>query len=295
MNMSILLTSSLYLRIKNSITYKSLMVNLVLMYLLLVFSTVLSLICSTYFFPVLLITPIMQVFLILFLGITLNISIFFTYVKFTSISMVICPNECLAFFIIKVIHYIVFMVSVTVLYNISSLFIVKLFFPITCLNDYFIWSNKNPMDLRNILNLSDANSSNSSPNPGGPHGTNQGGLHTTPSSTGDNGSEQTVSSTNPEILASGSTLDPRYTTNDWIELAEKIRIGRQNTLDNRISENISSRSIYMNEISAGWLNKNDRDMLKLFAQTQGKKWNHLQILGAKIDGDKLISEIANTK
>lgn len=271
------------------------MVNLVLRYILLVFSMVLSLIYSTYFFPVLLITPTMQVFLIIFLGVSLNISIFFTYVKFTSISMVICPNECLAFFIIKVIHYIVFMVSVTVLYHIPCLFIVKLFFPITCLNDYFIWSNRNPMDLPYILNSSDANSSHSSPNPGGPHGTNQGGLHTSPSSTGDDRSEQTVSSANPEILASRSTLDPRYTTNDWIELAEKIRIGRQNTIDYRIRENISSRSIYMNNISGGWLNKNDRDMLKAFALTKGRTWNNLQILGPKIDGDKLISEIANTK
>lgn len=110
--------------------------------------------------------PGQEVFLIMLAAIYLNYIIFLVYINLNRHSL----EDILALIITKLLFYLFFVFTFCLISNLIPIlstfwsFLILLF-----LDDYFILSNKNSMDLRNILNPSSMEAGSSNNKTGGPN------------------------------------------------------------------------------------------------------------------------------
>lgn len=218
-----------------------------------------------------------------------NISIYILYAR---------PIYSLEDFLILIIHkalnYIIFIISlfvlpVFVIFPLFSFFSPFLF-PMLSLEDLILLSsNYNPMDLRTILNQPPGTGS---PGPGPSGGES---LVATPQ-TNSSSQNENISQNSPNSNQSNTIvtrLHPNYNNNDWALLADHIRALRQSAIDQRVSEGIASRTIYISDVSKH-LSRDEKTMLRIYGDSLNKRWHGIQILGPRMDGDAAIDRISNT-
>ena len=167
--------------------------------------------------------------------------------------------------------YILFILSLfafNYVYSGVLLVVVGLNFNLFSLSDFLHSSRYNPMDLSNILNPDDTGAlSSNSPRP--PNPPNNGIIAGTSNTSSDNGSNLHTTRNQDETATQPVGVNAKYTHQDWVFLAEKIRVARQEVLDERTAEGIRARRVYLTDVSPK-LSRDERLMLRYHGESIGK-------------------------